>query len=391
MKKVYIKKGKDKKIKNFYPWVFRDEIEKKEESIFDGEIVGLFDEKGNFIGRGFWSKSSHIALRIFDKNREEEFGEVLKKRLVKALELRREIRETNAFRVFFAEGDGMPGLILDKYDKTIVFQSRIKGIDNMKSVIIDAVINLFHPVSIYERSDGDFRAEEGLNDIKGHIYGEENEVVKVEERGLKFYLDIKEGMKTGFYLDQRENRKRAEELAKEKMECLDLFSYTGTFSLFLARKGVKVKAVEIEPKNIEMGKKNAELNSLSSKIEFISANAYEFLENESRKNRRFDFIIADPPGIVKRKSDVEKGKWAYWKILYNSFKLAKDGCIILLSSCSYHISLQTMMEMVRLASSDAGVRVRVLDITFQPLDHPWIIQIPETLYLKSVFLIVEGR
>jgi 23S rRNA (cytosine1962-C5)-methyltransferase len=389
MKRVWIKKGKDKKIRNFYPWIFRDEIERKEGKIEDGEIVELLDSDGNFLGKGFWSNKSHIALRIFDREG-EDFEDVLKKRFDEAIKVREKIKETNSFRFFYSEGDGIPGLIVDKYDKTIVFQSRIKGIDNLKKKIIEKLIELFNPSSIYERSDGEFRAEEGLDNERGLLYGNEPYLVKIEERGLKFLVDVKEGMKTGFYLDQRDNRKRVEEIVEEGMECLDLFSYTGAFSLFLARKGAKVKAVEIEEKNLELGRENAKLNSLSSKVDFISCNAYDFLEEEVKKGRRFDFIIADPPGIVKRKSDVEKGKWAYWKILYNSFKIGKKGSIVLISSCSYHISLQTLLEMAKLSASDAGVKVKLLDITFQPIDHPWIIQIPETLYLKSLFLRIES-
>lgn len=389
MKRVYIKKGKEKKIRNFYPWVFRDEIEKRNRKMEDGEIVSLFDADENFIGRGFWSNKSHIALRIFDREG-KEFEEILERRLEEAKKLRKGIKGTNAIRLFYSEGDGIPGLIIDMYDRTIVLQSRIKGIDNLKREIVGKIVNIFNPSAIYERSDGEFRAEEGLNEEKGFLYGDEPDMVIIEERGMKFYVDVKEGMKTGFYLDQRDNRERAEELAKEGMECLDLFSFTGAFSLFLARKGAKVKSVELESKNVELGKENAKLNGLHSRVDFISGNAYEFLEEEAKKGKKYDMIIADPPGIVKKKKDIEKGKWAYWKILLNSFKIAKDGCIVLISSCSYHISLQTLLEMAKLSASDAGMKVRVLDITFQPLDHPWIIQIPETLYLKSLFLMVKG-
>lgn len=390
MKRIYIKKGKEKKIRNFYPWVFKDEIEFKEKDINDGEIVNLLDTEDNFLGRGFWSNKSHIALRIFDWRGEDNFQKILENKLNEAIDLRKEIKDTNALRIFYSEGDGLPGLILDKYDRTIVFQSRIKGIDNIKKEIIEQIVKRFNPFTIYERSDGDFRGEEGLEEEKGLLYGDEPDVVMIEERGMKFYVDVKNGMKTGFYLDQRENRRKVEELAKEGMECLDLFSYTGAFSLFLARKGAKVRAIEIEERNFELARKNEKLNNISSKIDFICGNAYDFLEEEVKKGRKYDFIIADPPGIVKKKKDVEKGKWAYWKILYNSFKIAKKGCIVLISSCSYHISLQTLLEMARLSASDAGVRIRVLDITFQPIDHPWIIQVPETLYLKSLFLMVEG-
>lgn len=389
MKRVYIKRGKEKKIRNFYPWIFRDEIEKRERKMEDGEIVELFDTDENFLGRGFWSNKSHIALRLFDRGAEKDIKKIIESKLNEAMELRKELKGTNAFRIFYSEGDGLPGLILDKYDKTIVFQSRIKGIDNIKLEIVDQIIKKFNPSTIYERSDGEFREEEGLDRKKGLLYGIEPDVVTIEERGMKFYVDIKNGMKTGFYLDQRDNRKKAEELAKEGMECLDLFSYTGAFSLFLARKGAKVKSVELEERNVELAKGNAKLNSLSRNIDFIMANVYDFLEEEVKKGLKYDFIIADPPGIVKRKEDVEKGKWAYWKILYNSFKIAKRYCIILISSCSYHISLHTLLEMAKLSASDSGRRVRVLEITFQPVDHPWIIQIPETLYLKSLFLLVE--
>lgn len=387
MKRIWIKKGKEKKIKNFYPLVFRDEIEKKEENIDDGEIVELLDSEGNFIGRGFWSNKSHISLRIFGRE-EDEFENIFNKRFDEALKLREKIEDTNSFRLFYSESDGIPGLITDKYDKTIVFQSRIKGIDNFKPAIVEKIIRNFNPSSIYERSDGEFRGEEGLKEKKGLLYGVEPDMVRMEERGLIFYVDVKEGMKTGFYLDQRENRKKAEEFAREGMECLDLFSYTGAFSLFLARKGAKVKSVELEERNIELGRENARLNGLSQKVDFILGNAFDFLEEEVRRGKKYDLIIADPPGIVKSKRDVEKGKWAYWKILYNSFKIAKEGCKILISSCSYHISLQILLEMARLSASDAGVKVRVIDITFQPIDHPWTLQIPETLYLKTLFLLV---
>ncbi|MGQ9617645.1 MAG: class I SAM-dependent rRNA methyltransferase [Candidatus Aminicenantia bacterium] len=388
MKKVYLKKGKEKKVKNFYTWIFRDEIEREEGKAEDGGIVYIYDFRGDFLGKGFWSKSSHIALRVFDSKGEDDIDSIVEKRFKKAIEIRKGIKETNAIRLFYSEGDGFPGLILDKYDRTIVLQSRIKGIDVLKGKIVEKIIKIFNPSFIFERSDGDFRAEEGLEDIKGPLYGEEPKIIVIEERGMKFYVDIKDGMKTGFYLDQRENRKRAEKLVSKDMECLDLFSYTGAFSLFLSRKGAKVRAVELEGKNIEIGMENAELNKIKT-IEFVCGNAYDFLEDEAQRGKKYDLIIADPPGIVKKKSEVERGKWAYWKILYNSFKIAREGCIIILSCCSYHVSLQTLIEMARLASSDSGVKIRFFDITFQPIDHPWLLQIPETLYLKSLYLVVE--
>ncbi|MEW6455500.1 MAG: class I SAM-dependent rRNA methyltransferase [Acidobacteriota bacterium] len=386
-KKVIVKKGVEKKIKNYYLWIYRDEIRKISGNPKDGEIISVYDHNNNFLAKGSFNGNSHIPVRIFFYDQDEQLDKAtIKRKINDALTIRKSIKNTNSIRIINSESDAFPGLILDRYGSHFVIQSRIKTIDLIKSVLIDVINDVFSPLSIYERSEGDFRKEEKLEPIDGELYLKTPDRVLITERNSSFIVDVKKGAKTGFYMDQRDNRFFFENLIEEGNTVLDLFSYTGAFSVFSAKKGATVTMVEIEPEYVEIAKENARINKVENKIEFVTKNAYDFLEDVSRSGKKFDFIVIDPPGIIKSKGEVEKGKWAYWKLAYNSFLSLKKGGKCLISSCSYHVSPSILLEMIRLASSDSGRRIRIITQTYQPEDHPWILQIPETLYLKSFFL-----
>lgn len=377
--KIFLKKGKEKKVKHFYPWVFRDEIERVEGQ---GIIAKLYDYEGNFLALGTYSPKSRIAFRVLSYEEKRIDKEFFKKRFKEALSLRDGI-DADAFRVVFSESDMLSGIILDKYGDSLVLQVRSYPMEKLKSTIVEALVELFQPRFIYERSDFKGRREEGLKEFKGTLYGKLTSTVLIRERDFKFLVDVENGLKTGFFLDQRDNRAYIYSTVKEKQRVLDLFCYTGSFSIYCAKKGANVLGVDINGAALEIAKENAKLNGVE--VEFINYNAFDFIKETDEK---YDLIIADPPAIAKTKKEKESILWAIWKLAYYSFqKLRKKGRLFI-CSCTYQISFSEMIKQIRLASTDASRRILVKEVNLQPIDHPYLPTFPESLYLKCIDTIV---
>jgi 23S rRNA (cytosine1962-C5)-methyltransferase len=275
----------------------------------------------------------------------------------------------------------------------LVIQIRSLGMEVFRKEIIEILVELVQPRGIYDRSDMESRQEEGLEMTSGVIYGEVPAVTEISEHELKFKVDIAKGHKTGFYLDQRDNRQYVQSLIKPNQKSLDLYSYTGGFAIALAKAGSPVTAVDSDPEAIAMAQENARLNGVESKCHFISQDVFQFLDEQIAfqdshpdKIQKFDLVVIDPPAIAKRREGLDKLKWAYWKLLLHSLKLLNPNGYIVLSSCAYHMPVELMLEAARYASADLGLRLRIANITYQPPDHPWISQVPETLYLKTIYL-----
>ena len=376
MLKIFLRKGREKKVKHFYPWVFRDEIVRV--SGEEGVLGELYDYEGNFLARGTYSPKSRIAFRVLTYQKEEIDKHFFIKRIEEALKLRRDI-PSDAYRVAFSESDLLSGLIIDKYAEGVVIQVRSYPMEKLKELLLDAVIEILKPVFIYERSDFKGRKEEGLKEFKGLLYGELKNPLIIKERELKFLVDVENGLKTGFYLDQRDNRAYVSGLVDKDSKVLDLFCYTGGFSLYCAKKGAKVLGVDINEDAINLARENAKLNGLSA--EFLQANAFDFIQETKDK---YDLIIADPPAIAKTKKEKESILWAIWKLAYYSFpKLKKHGRLFI-CSCTYQISAEEMIKQLRLAATDNGLRIVVKEVNLQPLDHPYLPTFPESLYLKCI-------
>ncbi len=373
--KIYLKKGKEKKIKHFYPWVFRDEILKVEG---EGIIATLLDYKGNFLAKGTYSPHSRIAFRVLTYREEDINTNFFIERLKKSFLLREGI-PSNAFRAVFSESDLLSGLIVDKYDQGLVIQVRSYPMEVLKEIYLPALVEVFKPRFIYERSDFKGRLAEGLKEFKGLLYGELINPVLIEENGIKFLVDVEKGLKTGFYLDQRDNRLYIAESVERGQKVLDLFTHTGGFAVYAAKKGAKVWAVDINPDVLEIARENAKLNGVE--VEFIAANAFEFLENT---DQNYDLIIADPPAIAKTKKEKESILWAVWKLAYNAFKKLNPLGRLFICTCTYQISAEELTRQVRLAASDAGKRIFVRSLRGQPKDHPYVPFFPESWYLKCL-------
>ncbi len=385
---IRLKKGKEKKIKNFYLWIFKDEIENFEE--LKNEPVQIIDVKssnGEFLGKAFFNPKSHIIARILTRDDEKINANFFKKRIKEAIERRKRLKiKSNALRLIHAEADEIPGLIVDKFDNYLALQTRTAGIENFKHEIVTILTDILKVSGIYERSDMESRKEEGLETTSGELYGHIPRYVEIEENRLKFIVDLHHGQKTGFYLDQRDNRKKVSEMIKKGDRVLDLFCYSGAFSIYCASAGATVIGVDSDRSATDLARENAKINKLSDKVTFLTADAFETIESMANSGEKFNFIIIDPPAMTKTKKGAESVKWAFHKLILNALKMLETGGKIMVSSCAYHISLDILQEAIRFASNDAGKRLRVIDITFQPGDHPWILQMPETLYLKTIFL-----
>ncbi len=297
--RIYLKKGKERKVRNLYPWVYRDEVRKIEE----GDVVAdVFSHEGVFVGRGLYSKGARIVWRFLSREYDPIDRNFFVRRVEEALNRRGKINST-AFRVVFSESDFLGGLMVDRYNDGLVIQVRSRGMEEVKGTVIDALTEALSPSFIYERSDMESRRYEGLEPVKGPVLGDVPDRLTITENGINFYVDVVNGLKTGFYLDQRRSREYVADLIDEGMEVLDLFSYTGGFSVYAALRGGRVLAVDTKEEALDLARENARLNGVE--IRTLRYDAFKFLgETEDV----YDVIIADPPAISKRKDERKKQK-----------------------------------------------------------------------------------
>ena len=396
MNRIKLKEKKDKKIRNNYLWVFRDDVStqfKDRDTIEDGSIVEVFDSENKFLAIGTYNSKSHILVRILSKQNVAVDKNFFLHRIKKAIQFRdHQNINSNARRLIHAEADLLPGLMVDQFGDYLVMQIRSLGMEKFKSTVVEILVELLNPKGIYERSDMESRSEEGLEMFAGTVHGDIPPAVDIFENDLKFRVDMIHGHKTGFYLDQRDNRDFVRSLIRPNQKALDLFSYTGGFAVALAKSGALVTAIDLDPEVVAPAKENARVNGVEKKCEFLTGDVFQFLDEQAElaktqpdKVHKYDMIVIDPPAIAKRKEGIDKLKWAYWKLLLNSLTLLNTGGHIVLSSCAYHMTTDLMREAGRYASADLGVRLRVVHTTYQPADHPNILQIPESLYLKTIY------
>jgi len=386
MKKwVKLKPGKSKKVRKFYPLVYKDEIADIAPSVEDGDLTALLDERGKFLAWGTYSAKSHVAFRALTLNDEPIDRDFFAKRFQLALAQRRNLQPVaNAFRLVHAEGDFLPGLIVDRYAGILVLQVRTKGMERLRTLWLEPLIELTRPEGVYERSDMEGRREEGVEPFKGLVYGSVPDKVEIAEHGLRFLVDVKSGLKTGFYLDQRDNRKLAQSLVQPGERFLDLFAYTGAFSLYAAAKGAECVAVEQHPHLVELGVEQAKLNG--AQVNFRCGNVFEELPRLAAEGQKFDFIVIDPPAIAKSEKQLPSLRKAIHRVVKDALQVLKPGGRMLVCSCVYHMDWTDLMETVRFAASDMDVPLRLLAQTTQSCDHPIRLHIPESQYLRCLLL-----
>lgn len=396
MVKIILKKDKEQKILNFYPNVFKDEIKEIIGNIKNGDIVDVCDYELRFLGRGYITEGTSALVRILTTKDEKIDKDFIYGRIKTAYEKRKKVfLETNSARVFFSEADYIPGLIIDKFEKYVSVQFRNAGVEVFKNDVINAIKKYMNPKGIYERSDVENRVIEGIDIKKGILYGEIPERITMEDNGIKYAVDIIEGQKTGFFLDQRESRKFIKKYINEQTRFLDVFSSSGGFSMAALKAGAKeVVAIDKDTHALELCYENFDLNSFDKKISKFSTvegDAFLMLNTLATRNEKFDIITLDPPSLIKKKTDIYRGRDFFRDLCDKSFKLLKNGGILGVITCAYHISLQDLIEITRMAASKNGKLLSVIGINYQPDDHPWILHVPETLYLKALWVRVEER
>jgi 23S rRNA (cytosine1962-C5)-methyltransferase len=387
MAKVFLTKNRSKRIEQGHPWVFKTEIETIEGGFNPGDIVDVLNFKGKFLGRGYINPRSQIAVRFLTYNRDEIIDRnFFKKRILDALKYRENLGFSGSFRVVYGESDLLPALIVDKFEDILVIQTLSLGIDRFKSTIVDVLREIFNPRGIYERNDVPVRDLEGLPQQKGYLYGQFDPIVVIEENGLKFYVDVEKGQKTGYFFDQKENRRAIAPLVKDA-DVLECFCYTGSFALCAAHFGArKVLAYDASNEAVEFARKNAEINNLSQICHFSEGNAFDVLRQFYDEGRKFDAVILDPPAFAKNRYALENAVRGYKEINLRGLKLLKPGGYLITSSCSHHVSEALFWEIIESAAFDARLKLRLVESRTQAKDHPILVPAEETRYLKFLML-----
>ncbi len=391
MLQVSVKRGREKRIRGFHPWVYKNDILSFSRKPKPGEICIVRDYKGAFLAKGYINPDSYIAIRILTYKKDEEINlEFFKKRIKEAYEYRKSLipENTTAFRLVHSEGDYLPGLIVDSYDGYLVIQVTTLGMEVLKPLVIKALIEVVNPKGIYEKSTVPTRQLEGLPLVEQTLYGDIPEKVVIKENGISFNVQIIGGQKTGYFLDQRENKLLfAREFVKEGDRVLDAFCHLGGFGIHAAviGKAKEVVAVDSSQLALDLAKENAELNSVGDRFKFVKGDAFKVLKEMQLSGEKFDSIVIDPPAFAKSKTVVEQAKRGYKELFLRGLKMLKPGGRIVVCSCSHHITPPILEEILLSAAYDTRTPLRVLYTTYQSKDHPFVLQIPESRYLKCIF------
>ena len=398
-----------------HQWVFSNELAQSPRGFAPGQLVEIHDMKDNFLGIGYINPMSLIAVRVLTRANEPVDAGFFKKRMEAAISYRQRFLEKfsgkkageSSLRLVFSEADYLPGLIVDKYADVVVIQLLTSGMEAVKSDILEAVDSLLSPRAIVLKNNSRIRALEGLSLYKEIAKGDITPLPVIEEDGVLFEIDPLGGQKTGFFLDQRENRLLLKALASTGAMPgknhpgsvghhglgLDLFCYAGGWGMHLAHAGAeKVIMVDESESALARAGRNAELNGLSGRIEPVRADVFAFLKNEfstAGDETRYDFIVLDPPAFVKSAKKLKEAIKAYTLLNGQCMRLLKPGGILATSSCSYHLGREAFVEMLRMAARTAGRNVKIIEQRFQGRDHPVLLSMPETQYLKCAFLTAD--
>ena len=390
---VYLKKGEGRSMKAGGPWLYDNEVERIEGEPLDGDVVSVHDYNGFCLGKGFLNRRSKLRVRMLTRNRNQEIDEdFLRMRVENAWEYRKKVVDTGSCRVIFGEADFLPGLVVDKFSDVLVVQSLALGMDRYKSFILETLKELMAKDGIsirgiYERSDAKVREHEGMPRVKGFLSDPFDTKVEIVENGVRYFVDVAEGQKTGFFVDQRENRALLERYAKDR-SVLNMFCYTGGFSFYAMRGGAKlVHSVDSSSKAIDLTNKNVELNFPGDpRHEAYAEDAFKYLD---RMGDQYDLIVLDPPAFAKHKDALRNALQGYRKLNAKAFEKIKPGGILFTFSCSQVVTKDNFRTAVFTAAAMSGRSVRILHQLTQPADHPVNIYHPEGEYLKGLVLYVE--
>jgi 23S rRNA (cytosine1962-C5)-methyltransferase len=383
MGKAFVNKKGARRVRGGHLWIYKSDVQKVEAE--GGDVVTVYDEGKNFVGKAFYSDSSEITLRIFTTRNETVDREFWRQKILQAVRQRTTDREqrTNARRLIYSEGDLIPSLIVDDYNGVIVLQTLAQGTEKLKQTFVEILKNEFSPAAIVERNDVKVRLRENLPMQTGVLDGEVPDEIVIEQDGVKFHIAPLEGQKTGSFLDQRENHFAVREYGFGK--ALDCFTFNGGFALNLARVCEEVRALDISAEAIDLARRNAELNAVTN-IEFQTANAFDALREMEKSGERFDTIVLDPPAFVKTRAALKSAVRGYKEINLRALKLLNKGGILVTCSCSFHFSEEIFLETLEESARDARRRVQLIEKRMQAADHPILVGMPETYYLKCLIL-----
>jgi 23S rRNA (cytosine1962-C5)-methyltransferase len=385
MKNITVTKSASKKIRAFFPWIYRNEIKKIPENIKSGELIRIYSHDGEYLGTGYINPQSNITARILSFRDETIDGNLLKERISHAVEKRRLlIFNTNAYRLIHSEADQLPGVAADFYDGIISLQINTAGMEWFRNEIINALIETIKPSGIIEKSDENARKKEGLSSKQGILFGNVPEKKIITENNAIFCVNLFSGQKTGFYLDQRANRQKVSRVVKKDFRVLDLFSGTGGFGIYCGLAGAgEVSLVEISRTANIIAEENAKLNNLKN-ARIIRADAFDFLR--TIKNEKYDLIVMDPPPFTKNKFARDSALRGMNDLILNSLKILAENGFLAVFSCSQHIATDDLVSVSLQACGDVRARVEVMSHMYQDADHPYILNIPSSLYLKGLLL-----
>lgn len=393
-----LKKGEGRALKSGGPWVYDNEIASIMGNFENGDIVIVRDFDGYPLGRGFINTNSKIRIRMMTRNENQEIDcEFLKMRVRDAWEYRKKTVDISSCRVIFGEADFLPGMVIDKFSDVLVVQSLALGIDKLKMIIIEELKSAMAEDGItirgvYERSDAKVRLQEGMERVKGFIGEPFDTKVQIVENGVKYIVDIEDGQKTGFFLDQKYNRLAIQRLCKDA-KVLDCFTHTGSFALNAGIAGAKsVTGVDASQLAVDQATENAELNGLEKRVKFICEDVFELLPKLEAEGEKYDVVILDPPAFTKSKNSIKNAVKGYREINLRGMKLVKDGGYLATCSCSHFMSYELFTQTIGQAARNVHKRLRQVEYRTQAADHPILWSADESYYLKFyIFQVIDEK
>ena len=388
MTKVYLNKKISRRVENGHPWIFANEVNKVEGDATPGEIAEVFTHDKKFIGKGYINPQSQILCRLLTRDRSESIDEsFFYNRLKAAWEYRQRLGYTENCRLVFGEADYLPALIIDKFNDYFVLQTLALGMDRWKPAIVRALEQLFQPKGIYERNDVPVRELEGLPQQKGFLSAPFDPQILIRENGLQLHVDLENGQKTGYFLDQHDNRRAIRHIVKGA-DVLGAFCYTGSFETHAGHYGAKsVLGLDISENAVAQARRNAELNGLGEVCRYEAVNAFDALKQWSKEGRQYDVVMLDPPAFTKSRETIQKAITGYKEINLRGMKMVKKGGFLVTSSCTNLVQPELFLETIGMAAKDARRKLRQVTFQAQASDHPIVAGWENTNYLK--FLIVQ--
>ncbi|MEP7236802.1 MAG: class I SAM-dependent rRNA methyltransferase [Ferruginibacter sp.] len=391
MKSIFLNKNISRRVETGHPWIFGNEVntgKALDAAAKPGEVVNVYTYDKKFLGRGYINPQSQIMVRLLTRDKDETIDDqFFVNRLQKAWDYRQKMGYTENCRLIFGEADDIPQLIIDKFNDYFVIQTLALGIDVWKPAIVKAIEQIFKPKGIYERNDVPVRELEGMEQHKGFLSAEFDTNIIINENGIKFHVDIANGQKTGFFLDQQDNRRAIQHIVKDA-DVLGAFCYTGSFEICAAHYGAKsVLGLDISQGAIDMCNKNAALNGLQEICKFECVNAFDVLKEWSKEGKQWDVVMLDPPSFTKSRATIDKAVAGYKEINLRGMKLVKPGGFLVTSSCTNLVQPELFLDIIQMAATDAKRKIRQVVFNSQSADHPIIRGQENTHYLK--FLIVQ--